>query len=263
MPPLSLERVRIEPQDLLSDTPSVVVKPVLRGEGEGTITAILRDPDGRTLAETVGAARAPQLVLGDFGPARLWSVQTPALYTAEIRLDCADGTDTITQTFGFRIGEFTDRGFFLNGSPLQIIGLNRHQSFPYVGYGLGPAAQAQDARILKTELGVNLVRTSHYPQSRAFLDECDGIGLMVFEEIPGWQHIGDEDWQAASLENLRAMVTRDWNHPCIVLWGVRMNESPDDDAFYTRTNALCRALDPTRQTGGVRCTGGSTLLEDV
>lgn len=102
------------------------------------------------------------------------------------------------------------------------MGLNRHQSFPNVGYALGPEAQAQDADTLKYELGCNLVRTSHYPQSKAFLDRCDEIGLMVFEEIPGWQHIGGEAFKAQSVKNVEAMIRRDWNHPSIILWGVRI-----------------------------------------
>lgn len=260
VPPLSIEHVKIEPQDVLSKAPSVLVKPILRGSGSGKITVILRDPEGEVVAQATGTS---EVTLGGFGPAQLWSPDNPALYTAEVILDGPKGQDIIMETFGFRAAEFTTQGFFLNGARLKIVGLNRHQSFPYVGYGLGPAAQVQDAHILKNELGLNLVRTSHYPQSKAFLQECDRIGLMVFEEIPGWQHIGDSDWQEASETNVRSMVTRDWNHPSIVLWGVRINESPDNDEFYTRTNALCRALDPTRQTGGVRCITDSTMLEDV
>ncbi len=65
------------------------------------------------------------------------------------------------------------------------------------------------------------------------------------------------------MENVRAMITRDWNHPSIVIWGVRINESPDNHDFYVRTNALARELDPTRATGGVRCITDSEMLEDV
>ncbi|MCD4684492.1 MAG: hypothetical protein K8S97_00960 [Anaerolineae bacterium] len=123
--------------------------------------------------------------------------------------------------------------------------------------------QLRDDFVVKFELDFNMVRTSHYPQSPYFLDRCDEIGLLVFEEIPGWQHIGDKDWQALSLHNVRAMIERDWNHPSIVLWGVRINESLDDHDFYTATNALARELDPTRQTGGARYFLGSEFLEDV
>ena len=123
--------------------------------------------------------------------------------------------------------------------------------------------QEKDAEIVKYELGCNIVRTSHYPQSKHFLRRCDEIGLLVFEEIPGWQYIGDEDWQGISLRDVEAMIKRDRNHPSIVLWGVRINESLDSTAFYTRTNELAHQLDPTRQTGGVRFWQHSEFLEDV
>ena len=76
--------------------------------------------------------------------------------------------------------------FFLNGVKCKLIGLNRHQSWPYVGYAMPERIQRRDAQLLRRELGCNVVRTSHYPQSRHFLDACDELGLLVMEEIPGW-----------------------------------------------------------------------------
>ena len=142
-------------------------------------------------------------------------------------------------------------------------GLNWHQAWPYVGYAMPKRAQQDDADILKYELGVNTVRTSHYPQSRHFLDRCDEIGLLVIEEIPGWQHIGDDQWKQLACEHVREMIQRDWNHPSVFLWGVRINESRDDHDFYTETNRIARELDPTRQTCGVRVHAHSEFLEDV
>ena len=110
---------------------------------------------------------------------------------------------------------------------------------------------------------VNLVRTSHYPQSKHFLNRCDEIGLLVFEEIPGWQHLGDKNWQNKSIENVQNMIERDWNHPSIILWGVRINESPDNHDFYLKTNQVAHQLDSTRQTGGVRKFIEGEFLEDV
>jgi beta-galactosidase len=165
---------------------------------------------------------------------------------------------------GFRSAEFCRDGhFLLNGKPLKLFGLNRHQTYPYIGAAAPARLQQLDADILKYELGCNMVRTSHYGQSPHFLNRCDEIGLLVLEEIAGWQHIGDETWQALAVQDLRAMIIRDRNHPSIVLWGVRINESPDHDDLYRRTNALAHDLDPTRQTGGVRNFIESTFLEDV
>ena len=89
---------------------------------------------------------------------------------------------------------------------------------------------AEDARILQEELHCTAVRTSHYPQSPYFLDECDRRGLLVFTELPGWQHIGDAAWKDAACAMLQEMILQNRNHPSIILWGVRINESVDDDA---------------------------------
>ena len=195
---------------------------------------------------------------------KLWTLEKPELYRIEVSL-LEDGMicDTVSTRIGFRTAEFTPEGFFLNGKLLKLRGLNRHQSFPYAGYAMPERVQRKDADILKYELGVNIVRTSHYPQSPYFLDRCDEIGLLVFEETPGWQHIGDSAWQDISYENIRKMITRDRNHPSIILWGVRINESPDCTAFYQHTNALAHELDPYRQSGGVRCIENSEFFEDV
>lgn len=197
-----------------------------------------------------------------------WELDRPKCYRAEIHLHVKSNEqnrpiDSISTIFGFRTAVFRQEGFYLNGKPIKLRGLNRHQSFPYVGYAMPKSAQIKDADILKFELGCNIVRSSHYPPSRHFLDRCDEIGLLVFNEIPGWQHIGDEVWQTTALKNVEEMIKRDWNHPSVIIWGVRINESPDSDAFYERTNALAKSLDSTRATGGVRNFAGSHLIEDV
>ncbi len=194
----------------------------------------------------------------------LWAIDTPVLYHLEVTLLDGDTVlDVQTTRFGFRTCEFRDDGFYLNGKRLQLIGLNRHQTFPYFGAAAPERLQKKDADIIKYELACNIVRTSHYPQSTYFLDRCDEIGLLVFEEIPGWQYIGDAAWQEISKRDVRVMIERDWNHPSIIIWGVRINESLDNTQFYTATNAIAHDLDPTRQTGGVRFWQHSEFLEDV
>ncbi len=194
----------------------------------------------------------------------LWGLDQPNLYTLSAELMIAEkAIDETVCRFGFREAKFTPEGFFLNGERVKLRGLNRHQSYPYVGYAMPKRAQEMDAELLKSELGVNLVRTSHYPQSRHFLNRCDELGLLVFEEIPGWQYIGGDEWKKNTMTALREMIQRDWNHPSIVLWGVRINESQDDDAFYHETNAVAHTLDVSRQTGGVRNFANSHFFEDV
>lgn len=194
-----------------------------------------------------------------------WHVDHPYLYelTLELVDDEDNVKDTFTTTFGFRTVEFKADGFYLNNEKFKIRGLNRHQSYPYVGYAMPESMQKQDADILKYELGCNATRNSHYPQSHHFINRCDEIGLLVFMEIPGWQHIGDEVWKKQACKNVEDMILQYRNHPSIMIWGVRINESQDDDAFYIETNRIAHSLDDTRQTGGVRNFKKSHLYEDV
>lgn len=203
-------------------------------------------------------------ISGEISSISLWDIDTPNLYIleAELRTD-GQVNDKVSQSFGFREVCFRPDGFYINERKIKLIGLNRHQSYPYVGYAMPESAQKKDADILKFELGVNIVRTSHYPQSKHFLNRCDEIGLLVFEEIPGWQHIGKGKWKETVCQNVNDMIIRDRNHPSIVIWGVRINESPDCDELYFETNRIAHELDNTRQTGGVRNFKESHLLENV
>jgi beta-galactosidase len=205
-----------------------------------------------------------QVAIDRAGPVELWDLDHPKLYQVRAKLANADGSnDEYTTTIGFRDARFTPAGFMLNGKHVKLRGLDRHQTFPFVGGAMPARVQRRDADILRRELKCNIVRTSHYPQSPAFLDRCDQIGLLVLEEIPGWQHIGDLSWQDLAVRNVGEMIRRDWNHPSIILWGVRINESQDNHDFYVRTNRSAHSLDDTRQTGGIRYLYNSELLEDV
>lgn len=268
-----IEDVFVQTRDVLTGQPRVAADTTLRNLTNApralTLRAELLDAQGQRLADATEAiALAPGEALYTLemqaSGVRRWTLDDPALYTLRVTLaERGALTDCVDTRFGFREARFEPDGFYLNGERLPLIGLNRHQTYPYIGAAAPARLQRRDAEIVKWELGCNLVRTSHYPQSRHFLDRCDEIGLLVFEEIPGWQHIGDDDWKQLSLDYLRAMIVRDRSRPAIILWGVRVNESPDDEAFYTATNALARRLDPTRQTGGVRYFQDSQFLEDV
>ncbi|MGL5978426.1 MAG: glycoside hydrolase family 2 TIM barrel-domain containing protein [Erysipelotrichaceae bacterium] len=194
-----------------------------------------------------------------------WDIDNPHLYQARFCLyQDEQVVDVWEEQIGFRTVNFQADGFYLNGKHLKLRGLNRHQSYPYVGYAMPKSMQEQDAKILKETLGCNIVRTSHYPQSKHFLRACDRLGLLVFTEIVGWQHISkDERWRELVLTSTQNMILQYRNHPSIIIWGVRINESQDDHELYTKTNALAKELDPTRATGGVRFIKNSELLEDV
>ena len=188
-----------------------------------------------------------------------WTAESPTLYRCIVEL----GDDTFATNFGFRTIRFDQNNLYINDQKVFLRGLNRHQCYPYIGYAAVDSLQEEDVRILKEELHVNAVRTSHYPQSQSFINACDRYGLYVFTEIPGWQHIGDQTWKQQAIRNTEDMVLQYRNHPSIILWGVRINESLDDDELYAKTNAVARALDPSRPTAGVRYLTKSHLLEDI
>src|SRR5207245_11262708 len=120
--------------------------------------------------------------LGDIKPLRL---EQRNLYDVNVRLLRNNQVvDEDSHRFGFREAQFTDHGFELNGKVIKLRGLDRHQTFPWVGQAMPGRAQRRDAEILRHKLKCNMVRTSHYPQSRHFLDACDQIRLLVLEEIP-------------------------------------------------------------------------------
>ncbi|MBQ8995630.1 MAG: glycoside hydrolase family 2 protein [Oscillospiraceae bacterium] len=236
-------------------------------DADGKVILNQADEVGKLKTKTVSyydEDRTAFLLELKVGEIRRWSTEDPYLYCVKTEL-LRDGQvyDERVVRVGFREAEFRKDGFYLNGKKFKIRGLDRHQSYAYVGYAMPRSQQELDARILKEELCLNAVRTSHYPQSHYFIDKCDELGILVFTEIPGWQHIGDDAWKDQAVENVKEMVIQYRNHPSIILWGVRINESQDDDPFYRRTNAVAHALDETRQTGGVRYLKKSSLLEDV
>jgi beta-galactosidase len=191
------------------------------------------------------------LTLTGLGDVTLWSPETPKLYRIRVTLTAPSGQQHgVLVTTGFRQAVFQADGFYLNGERLEIFGLNRHQLFPYTGMAAAARLQRRDAEILRTELNCNMVRCSHYPQSRHFLDACDELGLMVWEEAPGWAYVGDEAWQDIVAQNVRDMIIRDRNRPCVIVWGTRLNETANHPGLYTRTRQIAHDLDGTRPTSG-------------
>jgi beta-galactosidase len=196
---------------------------------------------------------------------RLWSPDEPNLHRLSFRLR-VDGRTVDAQAcpLGFRWFRFDpDKGFFLNGKHLKLKGVNRHDDYPGLGWALPKSRQIADMKLIK-QLGANFVRTAHYPQHSIVLDTCDRLGLLVWEEVP---FDGEGRWRptfreakdlAATLKtNLREMLLRDRNHPCIILWGLG-NENlasggkPEDRKAVVdltkELKAIVRKMDPTRPT---------------
>lgn len=263
---IAVKEMHITPLDVMEEKKSINVKlfvdSVIEKRNEPVKIRLLQDEilaEKEVVFDIKKGENVLEIMLGNLEGCRLWKTSDPQLYRVEAELEGG----LISRRFGFRKIEFTPAGFYLNEEKIKLRGLNRHQSYPYVGYAMPKRAQEKDAEILKNEIGINMVRTSHYPQSEHFLNRCDELGLLVFEEIPGWQYIGDESWKELSVRNVEEMIMEGYNHPSIVLWGVRINESQNDFEFYKRTNARAHQMDSSRPTGGVKYIERADFQEDV
>ena len=193
----------------------------------------------------------------------LWDLDSPKLYTLRTFVELNNEKEEYITRFGIREAIFKPDGFYLNGKKTKLVGLNRHQGYPIVGYAMPESMQKEDADLLK-DIGLNIVRTSHYPQSEHFLNRCDEIGLLVVNEVPGWQFVSKkQEWRDNFMTFLTKMILTERNHPSLIAHGVRIDESIDDHDLYSGANELAHNLDPYRQTLGVRNFKNSELLEDI
>ena len=193
----------------------------------------------------------------------IWDIEHPNVHCLKTTITLNGHKEEYFTKFGIREAIFKPDGFYLNGKKVKIVGMNRHQGYPIVGYAMPESMQKEDADILK-DTGLNAVRTSHYPQSEHFLDRCDEIGLLVINEIPGWQFVSQKpEWRDNFMMFLEKMILTQRNHPALIAHGVRVDESVDDHDLYSKANELAHKLDPYRQTLGVRNFKNSELLEDI
>jgi beta-galactosidase len=220
-----------------------------------TVRTALLDDRGRTAAaaesapETL-AAGAERAIVQELRVAKpkLWSPQSPNLYRVRSELVEPDKVvDAELTRVGIRRIQITPDGFRINGEKMFLRGVNRHQEYPWVGNALSADAQYRDALKIK-EAGFDYVRLSHYPQSPAFLDACDELGLVVMDSILGWQYFNpDPAFSALKYEECRGLVRRDRNHPSVILWEVSLNESDMPGAFIARANAIAHEEYPGDQ----------------
>lgn len=261
VPQIFIENVFAKPVRVLEQTRSIDVLCSLDAavlpRGPVQVQVELRD-GSRVLSRAREELRVQKigksevkLVLSDLGNIKLWDIEEPHLYEVVATLFL---NGKAIHDYGVRIGlrdaRFELDGFFLNGRRLQLFGLNRHEIYPYVGGAMPPRVMRHDAEMLRREFNCNIVRCSHYPQSEAFLNACDQLGLMVWEETPGWAYLGDQAWKDLLVRDVGDMIVRDRNHPSIVIWGVRANETNNDPELYGRTTALAKSLDDSRPASG-------------
>jgi beta-galactosidase len=232
---------------------------------ETSVQVRLRDAEGQQAVTAVtkvkldaGEARDIRLEIDPIRKPRLWDPDHPNRYIVEAAVgDSSAVTDRESTWIGIRQIDWQGGVFHINRQTLQLRGLNRHQTYPFIGGAVPNRLQRRDALTLKYGLGLNAVRSSHYPPDPEFLDECDRLGILVMDEFPAWQYVGrDAEWQDNAVNAAREMILRDRNHPSIFVWGVRANEASfyeeDDRDLYDRTYGLVKQLDPSRSPGGAR-----------
>lgn len=172
----------------------------------------------------------------------LWDLDDPYLYKIEVSLWDGDILlDSQETPAGIRsIQVDRRRGLLLNGKRAPMLtGVNRHQDYPYVGNAASASMQRRDAILFKSA-GFNVVRAAHYPMSVDFVSACDELGILLFEATPGWQWYpvdAPEPFTSRVHNNIRQMVRRDRNHPCILAYEVVLNETYHVPYGYTRASA--------------------------
>ncbi|MGN1234750.1 MAG: glycoside hydrolase family 2 protein [Christensenellaceae bacterium] len=201
---------------------------------------------------------------------RIRSPETPNLYTATATL-IRKGVpfDDLIDRFGFREVRIEGKRILLNGKPLKIKGVCRHEDHPQYGCALPFAAMAYDLALIRA-LNANSVRTAHYPNDEAFLDLCDEPGILVWEENHARglsvEQMQNPHFEPQSEQVAREMVTQHYNHPCIYIRGI-LNECASDSEFgrecYRKQFALIRSFDESRPYSFASCKFKTDLCFDL
>lgn len=189
----------------------------------------------------------------------LWSVDNPYLYRIVTELKTASGiSDTYETVAGIRSFAFdSDRGFFLNGKPMKILGVCDHHDLGCLGAAINNRAVERQLEMLK-DMGCNAIRTSHNPPAPELLDLCDRMGFIVMDEAFDMWKTGKTpfdyslDWDKWYRRDLEDMVLRDRNHPSVLIWSIgnevmeQWKRDGSSEAIATELAGIVRALDDTR-----------------
>lgn len=234
---------------------------------KGTLNIKLIDPNGKVVKEEnklYDIVKDGEVFNIEISKPSLWSPKTPNLYTCELTLSTDKGIMTTKEVFGFLHFEFIEQGpFHLNGERLLLRGTHRHEDHAGVAAAMTEEQIIKEMELMK-EMGVNFIRLGHYQQSRIVLEQCDRLGILVWEEIPWCRGgLGGKQYQTQAKEMLTNMIIQHRNHPSIILWGMgNENDWPNDfpefdqtaiRAFMKELHDLSHQLDNTRLTCIRRC----------
>ncbi|MEO5562893.1 MAG: glycoside hydrolase family 2 TIM barrel-domain containing protein [Chitinophagaceae bacterium] len=189
--------------------------------GLSTITAQLKTMDGKLVGSPFSVSIKPGDSLvqlkGKLSNPKLWSTEYPNLYKIEITLKKGTAAlHSLTETIGFRTVELREYdGFYVNGKKMRFKGVNRGSFWPLTGRTTSEALSVLDANLIK-DMNMNAVRMSHYPPDEHFLRVCDSMGLLVIDELTGWQYPPYDTPTGRKL--VKELIYKDVNHPSVVLW---------------------------------------------
>ena len=179
---------------------------------------------------------------------RLWNVLAPQLYTFSLESD----TDAASVRTGFRKVAVNGRRIEVNNKPVYLRGVNRHEDHPEWGHALPLHIAKKDMDII-VNMGCNMIRGSHYPNSRAFLDLCDEYGILFWSELPLWYYkekqAANEDIVNTILKMGHEMIVQNYNHPSIFTWGLHNECETSTKTFLRLTEKMAtqyRTEDPSR-----------------
>ena len=278
-PEVSADKAKVQ-VDVTVQNESLTPDPSPRGEGSGysvndtKIEVTLRDMSGaviqkrsQPLGELTKGTEAKSVFTLEITKPKLWSPDSPYLYTAEVSLSTPlalwRGVGGEAVKFGIRSFSFdAENGFVLNGKKVLINGACVHHDDGVLGARAFDDAEIRKVRQMK-EAGFNLIRTSHNPTTRAFLDACDSIGMLVIDEaFDGWRtQKNPYDYStvidSCYREDIHAMVLRDRNHPSVISWSIgnEVIERKDIRVVYTarQMKKAIHELDTTRPVTEALC----------
>jgi len=254
-PAQSIQTVAINALATGALTAQVSLNSVSAGETlTGTIQTLAGLPVGSSFSTTLTAAQATATLSTTASGITPWNPENPSLY--QLVLQLWNGSTLIhsyTQQFGFRtVSVVAGQGIFINGVKVRLKGICKHTFWPSSGRTSSPALSAQAVAMLQGA-NINAVRMSHYPPDQHFLDQCDAAGLMVLDELPGWQKAYDN---ATAARMVSEMVPRDVNHPCIIFW-----DNGNEGGWNTTVDGSFALYDPQGRT--VRHPGSGSTFNNI
>lgn len=247
------EKARLEDLNVTADMTGRLEASALVSGGVNAVRFTLKDGDKTVASGEAAVKKGKAAWEAAVSGAKLWSAEEPNLYTLEVEaLSKGKVSENTAIEIGFRSVEIKNSQLLVNGKPVLIKGVNRHEMTPYKGYIVTEADMLQDIKVMKS-LNINAVRTCHYPDDPRWLSLCDRYGLYVVDEGNIESHgmgfkeatlAGDRRYAAAHLVRDQRMVQRDRNHPSVIVWSLG-NEAGTGQNFADCYNWI-KAEDPTR-----------------